>query len=808
MTNSWTDLKNADVMLVCGANPAENHPISFKWITAAKDKGSKLIVVDPRFTRTASKADMFARIRPGTDTAFLGGLINHILTNRLYNEEYIKNYTNAAYLVNPGFSFNDGLFSGYDEDSKTYSYDTWTYQHTLNGDISKDPGFNNPNCVINLLSEQYARYTPGLVARVCGMTEEEFTGIADAFGRTGTPDRSGTILYSMGLTQHTTGTQNVRAAAIVQLLLGNIGIAGGGLNAMRGVSNVQGSTDFGLLSNLLPGYMNMPVATKHETLARYRDSEVPKAGFGVNKTKWLVSLLKAWWGEYATQENNFAYEFLPKLGEGLDKSGYSWVPMFEAMYAGKIKGLLCWGQNPVLSSPNGNKTAVALSKLDWLVVTDMFETETSVFWRRPGTRPEDVKTEVFLLPAAASFEKEGSVTNSARLIQWKNKAATTKGDARADLWIIDRLYKALKTEYKKEAKAKFPDPLFKLTWDYGEKTPDPHLVAKEINGYTVSDKKQVINFGLLGDDGSTACGNWIYSGFYPGDKKEDNKAAQQESGRDPGHLGLYPDWAFSWPLNRRILYNRCSADPDGVPYNKKRKLVDWDGTKWVNNDVPDFAIKDADGAVITPDKTAKSPFIMLPEGQARLFVADGSVQDGPLPEHYEPVESPSRNQLSGQQNDPLVKKEDSEMDKLAETGSTKYPFIGFTCRVAEQWQTGSVSRNLPRLSEAMPEMFTEISPELAAERGIESGNRVRIMSARGEVTAIAIVTPRMRRFSEAHNKPEAVSLPIHYGFTGLMTGGPDPDADYSANQLTSYIYDPNTGMPEYKVFLVDIRKVS
>jgi formate dehydrogenase major subunit len=806
MTNSWIDLKNADVILVCGANPAENHPVSFKWITAAKDKGAKLIVVDPRFTRTAAKADTFARIRPGTDAAFFGGLINYIITNKLYHEEYIKNYTNASYLVNPGFSFKDGVFSGYDEDLKSYDYDTWTYQLQLNGEVSKDTDFNNPNCVLELMRDHYSRYTADRVSKICGMSEDSFKKIADAFCRTGKPDRSGTILYAMGLTQHTTGTQNVRAAGMVQLLLGNIGIAGGGLNALRGAANVQGSTDFGLLFNLLPGYLNMPLASKHETFSRYKDAEVAKSGYAVNKTKWFVSLLKAWWGEYATEENDFLYEFLPKLGDGYDKSGYSWVPLFEAMYADKINGLLCWGQNPVLSGPNANMTAAALTKLDWLVVSDLFETETSVFWKRPGMKPEDVRTEVFLLPAAASFEKEGSVTNSARLIQWMNKAADPPGEARPDLWIIDSLFKALKDAYSQEATAKFSEPLLKLNWDYGDDEPDPHLVAKEINGFTVTDKTQIINFTKLSDDGSTMCGNWIYSGFYPGDKKADNRAAQTDTSRDPDKLGLYPEWAYSWPLNRRIIYNRCSANAEGVPYDKRRMLVSWDGAKWVNNDVPDFSIKDVAGAIVTPDKTAKSPFIMLPEGQARFFIPDGLIKDGPLTEHYEPVESPSNNLLSGQQNNPLVKIWQSDMDKMVEPGSSKYPYIGFTCRVAEHWQTGSISRNLPWLAEMMPEMFIEISPELAARHGIENGNKVKVISPRGEVTGVAIVTNRIKPFELSPNAPEAVSMPDHYGFVGYVTGG-DEDKDYSANQVTSNVYDPNTGMPEYKAFLVDIRKV-
>lgn len=807
MTQSWNDLKNADVIMVCGGNPAENHPVSFKWIAKAQEGGAKLIVVDPRYTRTASKADLFAHLRPGTDIAFFGGMINYIIANKLYHEEYVKNYSNASYLVKPDYSFKDGLFSGYDAKEKKYNTDTWAFQTNADGGTIKDSTLENPQCVFQILKAHYSRYTPEMIAKTCGMPQEKFEEIAKTFASTGAPDKAGTLIYAMGLTQHTVGVQNIRAFAIIQMLLGNMGIAGGGINAARGESNVQGSTDFGLLAGSLPGYNNLPTAEKHPTLAKYKEVEVTKTGFTQNRAKWLVSMLKAWYGDAATPDNEFAYHYLPKNGAGYQKSGYTWINLFEAMYGGEIKGLLCWGQNPAVSGPNTNLEAAALEKLEWMVLADLWETETAVFWKRPGAKTADIKTEVFLLPVVGSYEKEGSISNSGRLIQWRYKGVEPRGDTEDDLWIIDKLYKELKALYAADPKAKFPDPILKLNWDYGDR-PDVHKVAKEINGHTWADKQQIVNFTKLADNGTTACGNWIYSGYYPGPERKDNKSANRDNKTDPGGLGLFPGWGFSWPLNRRIVYNRCSCDPAGKPYNPNKVLVAWDGAKWITNDVPDFGAKDANtGAPITPDKTATAPFIMTAEGQARIFTAKGLVKDGPLPEHYEPVESVVKNPFSSQQSNPAAKIFVADRDKLTVFGSKIFPIIGSTYRVSEHWQTGSMTREMPWLAEAMPEMFVEISPVLAERRGIENGEWVKVVSARGEVMARAVVTKRIEGFKLCTGEPEFAGMPFHYGYNGYTTGGPDAEQNYSVNQLSPHVADPNTGMPEYKAFLVDVRKV-
>jgi formate dehydrogenase major subunit len=806
MTQSWIDIKNSDVIMVCGSNPAENHPVSFKWVTKAMENGAKLIVVDPRFTRTASKADIFAHLRPGTDIAFFGGIINYIITNKMYHEDYIKSYSNASYLINPGYSFKDGLFSGYNDKDRKYVTDSWSYQTNDAGATIKDATLQDPACVFQLMKQHYSRYTPEIVAKTCGIPQAKFQEIAKTFAATGAKDKAGTLLYAMGLTQHTVGVQNIRAFSIIQILLGNMGIAGGGINALRGESNVQGSTDFGLLAGSLPGYNNLPDAAKHPTLAKYKESEVTKTGFTQNRAKWLISMLKAWWGDNASADNDFAYHYLPKNGAGFQKSGYTWIALFEAMYAKQIKGLLCWGQNPAVSGPNSNLETAALEKLEWMMVADLWKTETAEFWKRPGVKPENIKTEVFLLPAALSYEKQGSITNSGRLIQWRYKATDAPDKAKDDLWMVDTLYKEIKALYQGDPNAKFPAPILNLNWDYGQE-PDSKMVAKEINGYTVADKKQLASFAKLADDGSTGCGNWIYSGYFVGDGPADNKAAARDTKADPGGLGLYPGWGYSWPLNRKIIYNRCSCDTAGNPWNPQKVLVQWDGAKWITNDVADFGAKDAaTGNPITPDKTASAPYIMLAEGQARIFVPKGAIKDGPFPEQYEPVESVIKNPLSAQQINPAAKIWGADKDKLTAFGSKICPIIAITYRVTEHWQTGSMTRNLPWLTELMPEMFVEISPVLAERKQIAHGDWVTVASARGTVSARAIVTERLQGFKLCTGEPEVAGMPFHYGYTGLVTGGPDEDKNYSVNQLSPHVAEPNTGMPEYKTFLVDVRK--
>jgi len=810
MTNHWNDLANSDSILIIGCNPAENHPISFKWITKAQEKGAKLIVVDPRFTRSASKADLFVRLRPGTDVALMGGLINYVLEKNLWHRDYAVNYTNAAYLVNKDFAFTDGLFSGYQKEKRAYNPATWEYETGKDGKPVTDPTLNNPRCVFQLMKAHYARYTPEMVAATTGIPKEVFLKMAALYGATGRPGRSGTILYAMGGTQHSTGVQIIRSYSILQMLLGNMGLAGGGINALRGENNVQGSTDLALLFHLVPGYLAAPSEAAHPTLKDYLDKETPKASFWINKPKFFVSLLKAYWGDAAQKDNDFAYDYLPKAGKGFQGAGYSWIPLFEAMGEGTIKGLLVWGMNPAVGSTNLNQAYSALDKLEWLAAFDLWETDTSVFWKRPGANPKDIKTEVFLFPAADSLEKEGSASNSGRWIQWRYQAVKPHGDAQSDLWYANRLGLELKKLYQADPKAVCPAPIVNLNWNYGAQ-PDVHLVAKEINGYRVDNKKQVLNFLGLKDDGSTACGCWIYSGFYPGPDKKANKAAARNK-KDPSGLGLHPGWGFAWPVNRRIIYNRCSADPQGQPWNQDKALVRWNPTTntWTKFDVPDFGwINPKTKAQVPPEVSAKAPFIMLPEGKSRLFVPAGICKDGPFPEHYEALECPFHNPMSAQQSNPAVRIWKSNLDKLAEVCDPRFPIIATTFRLTEHWQAGAMTRNLTWQAELMPEMFVEISPTLAKAKGIQPGDWVRVKSIRGEVLARANVTHRVAAFccgAQGFSKNvEMVALPWHFGFAGMTTGGPRTH-NYAANQLAPQIGDANTMIPEYKVFLVDVQK--
>jgi formate dehydrogenase major subunit len=811
MTNHWNDIANSDCVMIIGCNPAENHPVSFRWITKARDLGGKLIVVDPRFTRSASQADLFVRLRPGTDIALMGGLINHVIQNNLYHKEYVANYTNAAFVVNKDFSFHDGLFSGYQKDKRAYNPATWNYELGADKKPLTDPTLSNPHCVFQIMKRFYSRYTPEMVTAITGVPKEQFMELVTTFGATGQPGKAGTIMYAMGGTQHSTGVQIIRSYTILQQLLGNMGVPGGGINALRGESNVQGSTDMAILFHILPGYLPVPSEAKTPTLKDYI-ATTPKGGYWVNRPKFFVSLLKAFWGDAAQPANDFAYDYLPKVGKGYQNSGYSWIPMFESMGKGGIKGLMVWGMNPAVSSPNLNQAYAALANLDWLAAFDLWETDTSVFWKRPGAKPKDIKTEVFLFPVADALEKEGSISNSGRWLQWRYQAVKPHGDAKSDLWYHNRLALELKKLYKEDPKAVFPDPIVKLTWDYGE-DPDVHLVAKEINGYTVADKKQVANFTKLKDDGSTACGNWIYSGSYPGPGKKDNLMARRDK-KDPSGLGLYPNWSWAWPVNRRIIYNRCSVDPQGQPWNKDKTMFKWNPvTKtWTKFDVPDFGwINPKTKEQVPPEVSAKAPFIMLPEGKSRIFVPAGACKEGPLPEHYEALECPYVNQMSPQQSNPVMKVWKSELDKVAQICDPKFPVIATTFRLTEHWQAGAMTRNLTWQAEMMPEMFVEMSPSLAKAKKIRTGDWVKVKSVRGEVMARANVTHRVAPFTcgkaGLENTVEMVALPWHFGFAGLITGGPDSRQNYAANQLAPMVGDANTMIPEYKVFLVDVQKV-
>lgn len=767
--------------MIIGSNAAENHPISFKWVTEAMENGAKLISVDPRFTRTSSKADIYAPLRSGTDIAFIGGIINYCLVNGLYNEEYVAEFTNASHLINSGFGFSDGYFSGFDQKNSKYSKSTWQYQLDENGIPKEDKTLKDPNCVFQLMKKHYSRYDADTVSKVTGCPKAMFLKVTKKYCETGQRGKAGTIMYAMGTTQHTYGTQNVRSYAVLQLLLGNMGLAGGGINALRGESNVQGSTDHCLLFHIIPGYLKTPKAGDKDLqtyLKHYTPvSKDPKSvNYWKHYPKFAVSLLKAFWGDAATEENDFAYNYLPKIS-----GNYSHIALFEALYKGVIKGMILLGQNPAVGGPNARMERKAMENLDWMVAADLWETETASFWKGPEVDPKKIKTEVFLLPAAASFEKEGSITNSGRWAQWRYQAVNPPGQAKDDLWILNAIFTRVQNLYKKEG-GKFPEPITKLAWNYGEH-PSSHTVAKEINGYNLTTGKLLANFTKLKDDGTTMCGNWLYSGSYT---EDGNMMARRELD-DPTGIGLYPKWTWCWPVNRRIIYNRASCDTKGNPWNPDKYVIKWNGEKWVG-DVPDY------GKTVPPEKNVGA-FIMKPEGHARIFGM--GLADGPFPEHYEPVESPVKNMISSVQIDPIVKIWDSEMDKIGT--SDTFPIIATTYRVTEHWQTGAMTRSLPWLVELMPNMFCEMSKSLAKKKSIKNGDNVKIKSARGEIEAYALVTDRFQPFKLNGKVVEEIGLAWHYGFIGLSKGD-------SANCLTPHVGDANTMIPEYKAFLCDVKK--
>jgi len=791
MTNHYNDFKNADVILNMGSNVAENHPVSFKWIQAAKDKGAIFIHVDPRFTRTSTKADIFVRLRSGTDIAFLGGMIKYLIENNMVDEFYVKNYTNASFIVNPKYSFDDGLFSGYDSAKRAYDRSTWALEKDEQGIPKRDMTLQDPRCVFQLLKKHYSRYTLQKVSEITGTPTADLEKVYKAYGSTYAPDKAGTVLYAMGWTQHTVGVQNIRTMAIIQDLLGNMGIAGGGINALRGESNVQGSTDAGLLFHIWPGYLPTPRAPL-ATLADYNKttpaSKDPRSvNWWKNRPKYVASFLKSMFGEKATKEIDFGYSWMPKLDTGQDAS---WLNLFDEMFKGTFTGFFAWGMNPACSSAHAGKVRQALTKLDWMVNVNVFDSETGSFWKGPGMDPKKIKTEVFQLPCAGFLEKEGSISNSGRWMQWRYKAANPPGVALPDGDIMYELFKKVQDLYKKE-KGAFPEPILSLKWDYETSGHfDIHKVAKEINGYDLTTGKLMANFVGLKDDGTTSCGNWLYSASYT---EAGNMAARRKK-TDPTGLGLYPEWSWCWPLNRRIIYNRASVDLEGKPRDPKRPLLKWDaeGKKWIG-DVPDNAVPPmgTEGAY---------PFIMKPDGVASLF--GPGLNDGPFPEHYEPLECPiEKNLMSGQRINPVIKIFEGGLDKFV-TCDPKYPFVCSTYRVTEHWQTGVLTRWLPWLIEAEPQMFCEMSLELGKLRGIKNGDRVMVETQRGKLEAVAIVTSRLKPFNIAGQTIHQIGIPWHFGWLQPKDGGE------SANLLTPTVGDPNTMIPESKAFMANVSKLT
>ena len=771
MSNHWIDMSNSDCIMVIGSNMAESFPVAFKWATRATGKGAKIIHVDPRFTRTSAKADLYASVRPGTDIAFIGGMIRYVIEDLEsnpgnYNMTYVKEYTDASFLVNPDFAGPadtlNGLFSGWD--GSKYDKKTWTYQSDPNqpDNIRKDPTLTDPHCVFQLLRKHFARYTDDMVVEITGTDKTAFQQICRSYAETGRTGKAGAIVFSSSACQHSMGTQTVRAFGILQLLLANIGVAGGGLNGITGAVNGLGCTLQGLVNHWLPGADSVrPASSTEQQLSEY----------GANQGR-LVSLLKAWYGD---TDHNSSFHYLPKRG-----GDYSWQPLFKAMEDGAIKGLVCWGINPVVSGPNSASVLRALQKLDWMAVIDLWETETAAFWKPDaGANPAGIKTEVFLLPTAHSLEKEGSVCNSGRWNQWRYQGATPPGDARSDLWIVNKLLLKLKELYSGQT-GKNAAAITNLTWNYGD-APDVHLVAKEMNGYDLKTDSLLTSPSNLKDDGTTSCGNWLWCGMYT----EDGNMAARRDTSDPSGIGLFPGWGWAWPLNRRIMYNRASVDLDGIPWDTDRPVIAWDGSKWVG-DVPD-------GGSPPVNDSGEYPFIMKPQGRGYLLGAGRA--DGPFPEHYEPWESPLSNPMSTQQNNPVIK----IWETLASGNAQEYPIVATTHRIVEHLHSGAITRRLSWLVEMMPEMFVELSRELAEEKGINGGDTLTIESTRGSIKAKAIVTARLKPCKVNGTTIHYINLPWNWGYMGLSKGD-------SGNRLTARIGDPNTGIPEFRAFLCTLHR--
>jgi formate dehydrogenase major subunit len=871
-TNYQQDLANSDCILIMGSNMAEAHPVGFRWPMKAKEKGATLIHVDPRFTRTSALCDVFVGIRAGSDVAFLGGLINYVLSNDLWFKEYVLNYTNASTIIEDGFRDTEtlaGLFSGYDTNGESGKYDAkeghWGYEKSPDGvgdkagnadldspamlkekpgiqghDLQagaasqsasrqgataapegkppRDPTLQHPRCVFQVLKQHFARYTPETVSQVCGCTPAELVQVAELLCANSGRERTSAIIYALGWTQHTTGVQMIRTAGILQLLLGNMGRPGGGIMAMRGHSTIQGSTDLATLFDVLPGYLPQPAAdVQHETLDSYVEHEGLPTGYWANFRKFIVSLLKAWYGAAATPDNDFCFSWLPRVD-----ADYSQLACFDRMAKGGVKGYFLFGQNPGGGGPNAGLHRAGLRNLDWLVVLDWFEIESAVFWKSDPNGPPaaEIKTEVFFIPAAAAPEKEGSLTNTQRVLQWHNKAVDPLGDSRSDAWFLYNLGRRLKSLYAGSTDLR-DQPLLHLTWDYDfderprlpdgtlsriDGEPDLEKILMEINGYKVGEAdpqtgrpRQLNGFAELKDDGTTACGCWIYSGVFP------EAGRNRSRDRKRTDNALQPDWGFAWPQNRRVLYNRASAAPDGQPWSDRKKLIWWDEEKrrWVGLDEPDFdPAKPPDyrpppGAKGMAAIAGTEPFIMKPDGVGWLYAPRG-VKDGPLPTHYEPVESPVGNLFYPKQTcSPTVRLFEGPLNHIAHAPTAEYPVVATTFRLTEHYLSGPMSRFNSWLNELQPEMFVELSPELAAERGIVHGGWLTVQSVRAHIEARAMVTRRLRPLLIEGRIVHQVGIPFHWAFAGEVVGG-------NANDLTSLVADPNVSMHECKAFACQV----
>ncbi|PZH14575.1 formate dehydrogenase [Streptomyces sp. NTH33] len=849
-TTFQQDLQNSDCIVIQGSNMAECHPVGFQWVMEAKARGAKVIHVDPRFTRTSALADLHVPLRAGSDIAFLGGIINYVLSNDKYFRDYVVAYTNGPVVLSEDFRDTedlDGVFSGLDREGRSYDNSSWQYEgmevqaasgqrdqeyekrtgggRTLAeagrgeahgsggadigaGEPERDETMTHPRCVFQVLKRHYARYTPEMVERICGVPQELFRQVCELVTENSGRDRTTAFAYAVGWTQHTVGVQYIRAAAVLQSLLGNIGRPGGGILALRGHASIQGSTDIPTLFNLLPGYIPMPHAHQNEDLDSFVRGEAASKGYWGNMRAYLVSLLKAYWGEAATPDNDFCFDYLPRL-----TGSHSTYETVMAQLEGTCKGYFLMGENPAVGSANAKMQRLGMANLDWLVVRDFSLIESATWWKdgpeieTGELRTEDIGTEVFFLPAAAHTEKDGSFTNTQRLLQWHHKAVEPPGESRSDLWFTFHLGRIIR---QKLAGSTDPmdRPVLDLTWDYPTKgeiaEPDAEAVLAEVNGYD-AEGNPLASYEQLNPDGSTACGCWIYCGVYADGV---NQAARRKPGKEQDWVAN--EWGWAWPANRRILYNRASADPDGKPWSERKALVWWDEdeAKWTGHDIPDFADNKSPYHRPPPDASAAEaltgtdPFIMQADGKAWLYVPSG-LTDGPLPTHYEPQDSPFPNLLYGQQRNPVRQLLPPHPDNRyqpgpGEPGSEVFPFVATTYRLTEHHTAGGMSRWLPYLAELQPEFFCEVSPELAAERGLEHTGWATIVSARGVIEARVLVTDRVPPLTVHGRTLHQVGLPYHWGPNGYSTGD-------AANELLHLSLDPNTHIQETKAFAVDIR---
>ena len=766
---------------------AECHPVGFRWVMKAKERGATIIHVDPRFTRTSAVADIHVPIRAGSDIAFLGGIVRYILDNDRYFKEYVVNYTNAPALVTGDFRDTEdleGLFSGWDEDNGRYENKSWK----LEGGAA-DRTLEHPRCVFQVLKRHFARYSPAMVEDICGIPERLFLKVAEALCNNSGRDRTSAFCYAVGWTQHSVGVQYIRTAAIIQLLLGNIGRPGGGILALRGHASIQGSTDIPTLYNLLPGYLPMPKVKLDLDFETYvRRNQLPSGWWG-EFPKYAVSLLKAWFGSAATKENGWCFDYLPML-----TGDHSHMNTVADMADGKVKGYFVMGENPVVGSMNGTLQKAGLRELEWLVVRDLNLIETAEFWR---DTPE-IATEVFFFPAAAHTEKDGTFTNTQRLLQWHHKAVEAPEDCRSELDFVFHLGQKLKRLYQPEFSELRNHPIRDLTWDYATRGSqdevDAEAVLREINGYTVADGNLVDGFTSLQDDGSTACGCWIYSGAF-------QKGLNQTARRKPAERQNWvaPEWGWAWPHNRRMLYNRASADPDGRPWSERKKYVWWDeaAQRWTGFDEPDCIVERPPSYRPPPGARGKDtiagdqPFVMQADGKGWIFAPTG-LQDGPLPAHYEPQESVVKNLLYAQQCNPARmewRRRDNPYHRPWD--DPRFPYVITTYRLTEHHTAGGMSRWLSWLSELQPEMFCEVSPMLARERGLSNGGWATIRTARGEIEARVLVTERMQPLRMKRRIIHQIGLPYHWSSKGLVKGD-------AANDLIGFVADPNVAIQESK----------